>query len=445
MTRKAQKITHIQNERYFAKMKQRRKTFHSRHWMKTLAISTPQQHEKFIKMLNDRYRDFASYGKLDEFYEFGLHKAKDMDTFRKINRQMNNLRFKRPKSEKVKIPLHKDFDFTSHENSTEREITQVESILLFEHTMRTLQLKVCKSCREYRLQFDGSLAVDEDRSNDPSLNRFLPASTKLILCAECTKKGYLNNKKGKDHYKQSNLLPVWFERNSDGTFKLDENGEKMSRYDVPEELKSLTMAEKLLIRRCAPFVPLVHIATGVTGMKGHCVCYPQDIKELCKELPNRKEEIVTFIRKVGGHDTRRLTSHIDAFKVRKSKVLTALRWLKVHNIHYHDITISESNLDWMNGMEESTVPITVEEHCFDEDPDSDEHISKKATVSSTQTESTDDNESIEYHGISPSSAPFSPSARQEHSMNQLKKTVLQNGSQEGLMHFPPTDAFDPIS
>jgi hypothetical protein len=69
---------------------------------------------------------------------------------------------------------------------------------------------------------------------------------------------------------------------------------------------------------------LVHVAIGVTGLKGHFACYPQNITELCNELPNRKEEIITFVRKVGGHDTRGLTSHINAFKVRKSKVLAAL-------------------------------------------------------------------------------------------------------------------------
>ncbi|KAL3799034.1 hypothetical protein HJC23_005173 [Cyclotella cryptica] len=444
ITRQVQKSIHKQNHRYFDKMKQRRKSFQSLHWFRTLMASTPQHKDKFIKMLNDRYRDFASYGRLHEFYELGLHKSKDLDTFRKINRQMNNFKFKWSKRNKVKIALHQDFNFTSHVNSTERRVAQIESILQFEHTMRTLQLKVCKSCREYRLQFDSNLTIDGERSDDPSLNRFLPDSIKLILCSNCARKGHLN-KKGKDHFKQSNLLPVWFERNADGTFKLDESGEKISRYDVPDELKSLTMAERLLIRRCAPFVPLVHVAAGVTGMKGHCVCYPQDITELCKDLPNRKEEIITFIRKVGGHDTRRLTSHIDAFKVRKSKVLTALRWLKIHNIHYHDITITESNLDWMNGAEESCIPITVEEHCFDEDADNDGIISKKATVSSTQTESTNTDEVMEYHGITLNSTPFSPSARQEHSINQIKNTVIESTSGEGLMNFPPTDAFDPIS
>lgn len=129
-----------------------------------------------------------------------------------------------------------------------------------------------------------------------------------MVCSECKRKGRLT-KKGKDHYNNSNLLPVWYERIDDGSFKFDIYGKKLLHYDIPGELSSLTMTKKLLIRCCAPFVPLIHVATGVTGLKGHCVCYPQNITELCKELSNRKEDIVTFVRKVGVHDTRDLKSH----------------------------------------------------------------------------------------------------------------------------------------
>ncbi|KAL7501728.1 hypothetical protein ACHAWX_000326, partial [Stephanocyclus meneghinianus] len=75
-----------------------------------------------------------------------------------------------------------------------------------------------------------------------------------MVCSECKRKGCLK-KNGKDYYKDNHLLPIWYERDSDGSFKLNNEGEKIMRYSVPEKLSSLTMAEKLLIRRCAPFVP----------------------------------------------------------------------------------------------------------------------------------------------------------------------------------------------
>ena len=39
----------------------------------------------------------------------------------------------------------------------------------------------------------------------------------------------------------------------------------------------------------------------------------------------------------------------------KQNVLEALLWLKKHNAHYADININESNLDWMNGQNESNI------------------------------------------------------------------------------------------
>ncbi len=39
----------------------------------------------------------------------------------------------------------------------------------------------------------------------------------------------------------------------------------------------------------------------------------------------------------------------------KQNVLEALLWLKKHNTHYADITINESNLDWMNGQNEANI------------------------------------------------------------------------------------------
>jgi hypothetical protein len=89
--------------------------------------------------------------------------------------------------------------------------------------------------------------------------------------------------------------------NLDGSFKINDDGGKIIRYDVSHKLYSLTMAEKLLIRHCAPFVLVVHVSTGVTRIQGHCVFYPQNIDGVCQELPDMKKLIITIISKVGGH------------------------------------------------------------------------------------------------------------------------------------------------
>ena len=99
----------------------------------------------------------------------------------------------------------------------------------------------------------------------------------------------LRRKRGDPEYHtKNNLHPVWYLVDDDGNYVLDENGKKEIQYHIPEELACLTMYEKLLIRRCANFVPSVHLRNGIFGINGHCVTFPQDITEMCDELPQRK-------------------------------------------------------------------------------------------------------------------------------------------------------------
>ena len=113
------------------------------------------------------------------------------------------------------------------------------------------------------------------------------------------------------------------------------------------------MAEKLLIQRCANFVPSIHLSNGTFALKGHCVTFPQDITEMCNKLPLRKEAVVVFIRYIGNKDTSAV--YPKSLRVNKQNVLEALLWLKKHNAHYANITINESNLDWMNGQNEANI------------------------------------------------------------------------------------------
>ena len=90
MTRYKQKKIYYRNVLHLKKMNQKRCIFKCLKWLRALTVTNPRLKERSIKMLNDRYRDYVSFGKVSEFYELGLHCAKDIDTFRKINRQMNN-------------------------------------------------------------------------------------------------------------------------------------------------------------------------------------------------------------------------------------------------------------------------------------------------------------------------------------------------------------------
>ncbi len=73
-------------------------------------------------------------------------------------------------------------------------------------------------------------------------------------------------------------------------------GKKNPHFEIPQELKRLTIAEWLLIQRCATFVPSVHLSNGTFALKGQCVTFPQDITQMCNVLPLGKEQVLVFIR-----------------------------------------------------------------------------------------------------------------------------------------------------
>ena len=113
------------------------------------------------------------------------------------------------------------------------------------------------------------------------------------------------------------------------------------------------MYEKLLIRRCANFIPTAHLRNGVFALKGHAVTFPQDTTELCDELPQKKDTIITFIRNIGNRDTSAVFP--TSLRVNRRNMLNALLWLKKHNQFYANIQIKEENLNWMKGKEEVNV------------------------------------------------------------------------------------------
>jgi hypothetical protein len=55
------------------------------------------------------------------------------------------------------------------------------------------------------------------------------------------------------------LLPTWKTKNN------------IIKYTLPSELQHLTLAEKLLIQRVSPLVPVTHIKNGILGTRGHVV------------------------------------------------------------------------------------------------------------------------------------------------------------------------------
>jgi hypothetical protein len=208
---------------------------------------------------------------------------------------------------------------TTHPPQTMQQILSREEILKFEHEMKSLGVFVCEQCLENRIdKIDGKSSLPNRKS----------------ICKRCKKMPDGN------FWLEKKYHPVWYENNSDGNPILSD-----PKYHIPQELQCLSMAEKLLIRRYAPIIPSVHMKHGYFGSKGHCITFPQDLTEICSELPQRKETVITFIRYLGKKDKSAV--YPKHMLVNRERVLTALKWLKSHNSCYKDITIQESNLEWM--------------------------------------------------------------------------------------------------
>ena len=97
---------------------------------------------------------------------------------------------------------------------------------------------------------------------------------------------------------------------------------------VPQELQSLTQVEEMLISSVMPIMSLYHLPHGQFGYSGHIINLPQDVATFTNTLPRSPSQLdVLLVRRQGAAG-----SHKD-FRVRRSKVLTALQWLKQHNTY----------------------------------------------------------------------------------------------------------------
>ena len=203
------------------------------------------------------------------------------------------------------------------------------STFKFERKMLNVKLQCCSAC-------NGTFLSE----------RILKGEAKNSVCDACQYvEGFRYNSKSNDSYSQQlrsfylqhEMLPVWYEED-------DQKTRINPHFEIPNELKDMTFTEQMLIQLYSAYVPVFCInGKGNIGYKGHCVCFPQDIQCVCNTLPRQKSEIVRVIKTyMQCNDV--VVTH---FKVRKTKVLNALSWLKRHNKYYKNISIDESNLSWM--------------------------------------------------------------------------------------------------
>ena len=341
--------------------------------------------------------------------------AKSFSDFKAARNTADVKLSKRKKANKTVLDIRCPLEFepqSEDQDATNRGQLRKEKITEFEHKMSRIDAQCCPCCKENKM-----IDVDKEGVNNG----------KEYICSTCR-----SNKKSEDHYLENNMNPVWYERDGGGNIKIVD-GKKVVRYDIPPQLTNLTIAERLLIRRCAPFIPSVHIKNGVYGIKGHCVAFPQDITEMCNQLPQRKETIVTFIRQMGNQtNSAPMIRHL---KVRKLHVIEALKWLKVHHSGYHDIEIKEDHLDWMEGEDEANLGSFCKEVSVK--PPKNSTKEQKEYVSKLQCQGDPDGDDLDFTTMQAQEPPKQARGEQQcRPLNELAKE-LKPEEQDKMMYFPP--------
>ena len=418
------------------KLDQRRKTEYFLPWAK----ESRTDYAKGKKALNQLYHGALSYGITHMFYKEQIYKIKNKGEFWKRVKAFRSKLSYRASRNFVKLRIrgvvmfmdNPSYGVRGKSKETVRERVIFEETMKFEYTMMTLQLRTCGVCRENKLMFKDKDFGHERENGGSAISSSVRDDD--FVCQPCKTNKYDKN----NHYLEGNLHPVWFERDSLGNIAIGSDGEPITRYDIPDELSSLTMAEKLLIRRCSPLIPSHHIKNGVYGINGHCVCFPQDIDKMCDELPHQKSSMVIFVRHISNRANGEVSSR--HFKVNKAKVIRALEWLKLHHRGYHNISIKESNMDW---IESDSIYEYCDKYEFKSNATKRDDAAESAeTISSNQCDENEPNDNMET--IHPNYKQNRPNQEQSRMMKELQEAAADSGNMKKILDFPPIDHNNPL-
>jgi hypothetical protein len=164
-------------------------------------------------------------------------------------------------------------------------------------------------------------------------------------------------------------------------------------------------------------------------------------------LSNRKERVLVFIRYIGNKDTS--TVYPKPMRANQRNIIEALLWLKKHNPRYKNVTINESNLDWMKGKEEAnigqegTILSTKDTQCY-------KVLSTKEEMGSNAYGKMDfsgcpDNKcDIEIGAIHPNKDNTLPNAHNAEIIISFIDIAKKTGQSPKVMDFPPIDHDNPI-
>lgn len=161
---------------------------------------------------------------------------------------------------------------------------------------------------------------------------------------------------------------------------------------------------------------------------------------MCTELPQTQSNMVIFIRHMNDHHEGIQKSR--HYKVRKEKVLTALRWLKIHHRGYHDITILESNLDWIKN---GSIYDVAETHTLKTKRSRRDVVANATeTLSGNQCDTEANDDDVEVQTIHPNYKSDVPNATQTKVIKDFVNIAKQTGQKDKILNFPPIDHSKPL-
>lgn len=135
--------------------------------------------------------------------------------------------------------------------------------------------------------------------------------------------------------------------------------------DIPDELKDLSFAERILIAKVRHNRCVMRVSSGRIRMRANAVMFSNPTVKVYHKLPptlDELDEVLAFVY-IGTCKPTDADFERTPMLVRRNKIANALEWLKLNHCDYADLEISKENLDSypLNG-----VPVTVEYTELDE-------------------------------------------------------------------------------
>ena len=295
-------------------------------------------------------------------------------------------------------------------------------MLIFERKILNLELKQCLCCTGISLcyKFSFRTGICSECASITKREDYIPLQVKKKLSSK-EKAKHLQN-----YLLENDMLPVWYET---------KDIKKINpKFHIPDQLSRLSFGEKLLIQRYSAIVPIFHMGKGQKGIKGHCCCFFQDSNTIYDELPRKKSDIIRVIRNQTEGDITVQSN----FLINKKRVISALLWLKIHNVLYKDITIKEDNLDWMNGKDECDMTHVIRQatDSTNKQDSSNTPIMEFESVTVSKTQTDIQNDEIIVEGICRDSSETIVTKKELNILNELKQKVKEKSGTICEVNFP---------